>query len=161
MARSPLGPPITTDPPREPQPLRCKPYALAFGVVGATAVLVVSALGIAAAIVGDSMDDAERLRDMGNAILWAHEDGATLAEAFEQARTEGFGASISGYPVRFNPDEGAWRRGRALFRDGSAPPLLVLNQFIDIYGETGYFVYTGRNSYRLMPKHEFPQWARP
>ena len=84
MARSPLGPPITTDPPREPQPLRCKPYAVAFYVVGATAVLVVAALSIAAAIVGDPMDDAERLRDMGNAILWAHEDGATLARVNRQ-----------------------------------------------------------------------------
>lgn len=95
-------------------------------------------------------------------------DGATIDEALELARAEGFDTSVAGSTIRVHPDGDVWA-GRNLPADAEkAPVMLIADRLFDDCimlpegnGRPGYYGYTAAWELCFIPKGELPDWARP
>lgn len=100
---------------------------------------------------------------MYNATL----EGATIDEALELARAEGFDTSVAGSTIRVNPDEDVWAGRNLPEKAEDAPVMLIADRLFDDCimlpegnGRSGYYGYSAAWTPRFIPEGELPDWAR-
>ena len=101
---------------------------------------------------------------MYNATL----EGATIDEALELARAEGFDTSVAGSAILVNPDEDVWAGRNLPDKAEDLPVMLIADRLFDDCimlpegnGTSGYYGYTAGWVLRFIPEGELPEWARP
>ena len=166
------GPPRPLPEPRREEPRRRWPAWKRLVLAGVLVVMMIGAivapLFLLATWPRPQAETVSHLFQMHWKMYSATLEGATIAEARELARAEGFDGVVAGATIRINPDQTIWADDQTPYEPGRAPIMLIADRLFDDCsmlpegrGRAGYYGYTARWELCFIPEDELPEWAQP